>query len=95
MYKFGNGLTYERKESMYILSDTEEILVLIVGLSLVIGLLIKSYRDYKSMTNEYNIKMRKKEKDEKYVKNLIKEINAKNELLKKTAELKKKKKSNK
>ena len=59
---------------MYILSDTEEILVLIVGLSLVIGLLIKSYRDYKSMTNEYNIKMRKKENDEKYVKNLIKEI---------------------
>jgi len=80
---------------MYILSDTEEILVLIVGLSLVIGLLIKSYRDYKSMTNEYNIKMRKKEKDEKYVKNLIKEINAKNELLKKTAELIKKNKSNK
>ena len=78
---------------MYILSDTEEILVLIVGLSLVIGLLIKSYRDYKSMTNEYNIKMRKKEKDEKYVKNLIKEINAKNELLKKTAELIKKNKS--
>tara|TARA_B100001059_G_scaffold28535_2_gene23114 strand:+ start:3613 stop:3855 length:243 start_codon:yes stop_codon:yes gene_type:complete len=80
---------------MYILSDTEEILVLIVGLSLVIGLLIKSYRDYKSMTNEYNIKMRKKEKDEKYVKNLIKEINAKNELLKKTAELIKKNESNK
>ena len=80
---------------MYILSDTEEILVLIVGLSLVIGLLIKSYRDYKSMTNEYNTKMRKKEKDEKYVKNLIKEINAKNELLKKTAELIKKNKSNK
>ena len=80
---------------MYILSDTEEILVIIVGLSLVIGLLIKSYRDYKSMTNEYNIKMRKKEKDEKYVKNLIKEINAKNELLKKTAELIKKNKSNK
>ena len=80
---------------MYILSDTEEILVLIVGLSLVIGLLIKSYRDYKSMTNEYNIKMRKKEKDEKYVKNLIKEINAKNELLKKTSELIKKNKSNK
>ena len=80
---------------MYILSDTEEILVLIVGLSLVIGLLIKSYRDYKSMTNEYNIKMKKKENDEKYVKNLIKEINAKNELLKKTAELIKKNKSNK
>lgn len=78
---------------MYILSDTEEILVLIVGLSLVIGLLIKSYRDYKSMTNEYNIKMRKKENDEKYVKNLIEEINAKNELLKKTAELIKKNKS--
>ena len=35
--------------------------------------------------------MRKKENDEKYVKNLIKEINAKNELLKKTAELIKKK----
>ena len=62
---------------MYILSDTEEILVLIVGLSLVIGLLIKSYRDYKSMTNEYNIKMRKKENDEKYVKNLIKKNKSK------------------
>jgi hypothetical protein len=39
--------------------------------------------------------MRKKENDEKYLKNLIKEINAKNELLKKTAELIKKNKLNK
>jgi|TARA_B110000263_G_C15297942_1_gene506482 hypothetical protein len=75
---------------MYILSDTEEILVAIIGMALVLGILIKSYKDYKSMTAEYKLEIKKKEQDEKYVQNLIQELDDKNELLKKASKLIKK-----
>tara|TARA_B100001996_G_scaffold172415_1_gene131583 strand:+ start:412 stop:654 length:243 start_codon:yes stop_codon:yes gene_type:complete len=77
------------------LSDTEEILVLIIGIALALGLLFKTYKDYHSMTNEYEKKIKKKEADEKYVKELIKKIDARTELLDKTAELVKKQNSKK
>ncbi|MDG2397220.1 MAG: hypothetical protein P8M03_06165 [Flavobacteriaceae bacterium] len=77
------------------LSDTEEILVLIIGIALALGLLFKTYKDYHSMTNEYEKKIKKKEADEKYVKELIKKLDARTELLDKTAELVKKQNSKK
>ena len=74
------------------LNDSEEFIALIIAIGLVVGLLYKSYTDYHKMTKEHNKKVVEKTKNEEYVKALTKQLEIKNELLKKVIELKNKKK---
>ena len=74
------------------LSDSEEFIALIIAIGLVVGLLYKSYIDYHKMTKEHNKKVIEKTKNEEYIKALTKQLEIKNELLKKVIELKNKKK---
>ena len=74
------------------LNDSEEFLALIIAIGLVVGILYKSYTDYHKMTKEHNKKMIEKTKNEEYIKALTKQLEIKNELLKKIIELKNKKK---
>ena len=62
------------------LSDSEEWLVILVATTIVLGLIIKSYRDYKTMSAEANKKIEQKKKDEAYVRKLKEVIDQKNEL---------------
>ena len=74
------------------LNDSEEFIALIIAIGLVVGILYKSYTDYQKMTKEHNKKMIEKTKNEEYIKALTKQLEIKNELLKKVIELKNKKK---
>ena len=74
------------------LNDSEEFLALIIAIGLVVGILYKSYTDYNKMTKEHNKKVIEKTKNEEYIKALTKQLEIKNELLKKIIELKNKKK---
>lgn len=74
------------------LNDSEEFIALIIAIGLVVGILYKSYTDYHKMTKEHNKKMIEKTKNEEYIKALTKQLEIKNELLKKVIELKNKKK---
>jgi len=74
------------------LNDSEEFIALIIAIGLVVGLLYKSYIDYHKMTKEHNKKVIEKTKNEEYIKALTKQLEIKNELLKKVIELKNKKK---
>ena len=72
------------------LNDSEEFLALLIAIGLVLGILYKSYVDYQKMTKEHNKKVLEKTKNEEYIKALTKQLEIKNELLKKVIELKKK-----
>ena len=74
------------------LNDSEEFIALIIAIGLVVGILYKSYTDYHKMTKEHNKKVIEKTKNEEYIKALTKQLEIKNELLKKIIELKNKKK---
>ena len=74
------------------LNDSEEFLALIIAIGLVVGILYKSYTDYHKMTKEHNKKVIEKTKNEEYIKALTKQLEIKNELLKKVIELKNKEK---
>ena len=74
------------------LNDSEEFIALIIAIGLVVGLLYKSYTDYHKMTREHNKKVIEKRKNEEYIKARTKQLEIKNELLKKVIELKNKKK---
>ena len=74
------------------LNDSEEFIALIIAIGLVVGILYKSYIDYHKITKEHNKKMIEKTKNEEYIKALTKQLEIKNELLKKVIELKNKKK---
>tara|TARA_Y100001935_G_C16978724_1_gene347698 strand:+ start:36 stop:269 length:234 start_codon:yes stop_codon:yes gene_type:complete len=74
------------------LDDSEEFIALIIAIGLVVGILYKSYTDYHKMTKEHNKKVIEKTKNEEYIKALTKQLEIKNELLKKVIELKNKKK---
>ena len=74
------------------LNDSEEFIALIIAIGLVVGLLYKSYTDYHKMRKEHNKKVTEKTKNEEYIKALTKQLEIKNELLKKIIELKNKKK---
>jgi len=74
------------------LNDSEEFIALIIAIGLVVGILYKSYTDYHKMTKEHNKKVIEKTKNEEYIKALTKQLEIKNELLKKVIELKNKKK---
>jgi hypothetical protein len=72
------------------LSDSEEWLVILAASVIIIGLLVKTYRDYKSMTFDMNKKVAKQKEDEAYVRKLKKVVDEKNEQLKKVIEQKNK-----
>ena len=74
------------------LNDSEEFIALIIAIGLVVGILYKSYTDYHKMRKEHNKKVIEKTKNEEYIKALTKQLEIKNELLKKVIELKNKKK---
>ena len=75
------------------LNDSEEFLALIIAIGLVVGILYKSYVDYQKMTKEHNKKVIEKTKNEEYIKALTKQLEIKNELLKKIIELRRKNKN--
>ena len=64
-------------------SESEEWLVVLAASVIIIGLLVKSYRDYKSMTAEMNKKIQRQKDDEAYIKKLKKVVDEKNEELQK------------
>jgi hypothetical protein len=71
-------------------SDSEEWLVILAASVIIIGLLVKTYRDYKSMTFDMNKKVAKQKEDEAYVRKLKKVVDEKNQQLKKVIEQKNK-----
>ena len=66
-----------------ILSDSEEILVIIAGAAILMVILGNVAKDYKSMNIEAKQKVAQKEKDEAYIKKLTTLIDLKNKELQK------------
>ena len=66
-----------------ILSDSEEILVIIAGAAILMAILGNVVKDYKSMNREAKQKVAQKEKDEAYIKKLTSLIDLKNKELQK------------
>tara|TARA_B100000767_G_scaffold275531_1_gene313081 strand:+ start:47997 stop:48242 length:246 start_codon:yes stop_codon:yes gene_type:complete len=71
------------------LNDSEEWLIILIASTIVVGLIVKSYRDYKTMSAEANKKIEQQKKNEAYVRKLKKVIDQKNELLQQAIKLKK------
>ena len=71
-------------------SESEEWLVVLAASVIIIGLLVKSYRHYKSMTAEMNKKIKRQKDDEAYVKKLKDVVDKKNEQLQKMIDNQKK-----
>jgi len=71
-------------------SESEEWLVVLAASVIIIGLLVKSYRDYKSMTADMNKKIKRQKDDEAYIKKLKDVVDKKNEQLQKIIDNQKK-----
>ena len=69
-----------------ILSETEEILVIIFGAFIFMAILGNTIKDYKNMSREAKKEVAKRERDEAYVKKLKEAIDLKNEKLQKQIE---------
>ncbi|MDB9821166.1 hypothetical protein OAC17_00325 [Flavobacteriaceae bacterium] len=74
-----------------ILSDAEEILVILGGAAIIMAMLGNVLKDYRSMSRDAKNKVAQKERDENYVRKLKEIVDQKNEALQK--ELKKQKKA--
>jgi len=68
----------------------EEWLVILAASVIIIGLLVKTYRDYRNMTFEMNKKIARQEKDEAYLRKLKEVVDKKNEELQRIIKSKKK-----
>lgn len=66
-----------------ILSDSEEILVLLGGVVIIMAIIANAMKDYRRMSREANRKIAQQERDEAYVKELKRVIDKKNEELQK------------
>lgn len=64
-------------------SDSEEWLVILAASVIIIGLLVKTYRDFKTMTSEMNKKLQRQKKDEEYIRKLKEVVDQKNQQLQK------------
>ena len=64
-----------------ILSETEEMLVIILGAFMLMAIIGNTIKDYKKMAWEAKKKLAEREKDEAYVKKLKEVIDLKNEKL--------------
>ena len=62
-------------------NSSEEWLVILAASVIIIGLLVKTYRDYKNMTFEMNKKIARQKKDEAYLRKLKEVVDKKNEEL--------------
>ena len=71
-------------------NSSEEWLVILAASVIIIGLLVKTYIDYRKMTFEMNKKMARKEKDEAYLRKLKEVVDKKNEELQRIIKSKKK-----
>ncbi|MDA8639595.1 hypothetical protein N9L64_01015 [Flavobacteriaceae bacterium] len=71
-------------------NSSEEWLVILAASVIIIGLLVKTYRDYRNMTFEMNKKIARQEKDEAYLRKLKEVVDKKNEELQKIIKSKKK-----
>ncbi|MDA9984594.1 hypothetical protein N9E55_01770 [Flavobacteriaceae bacterium] len=74
-----------------ILSDAEEILVILGGAVIIMAMMGNVLKDYRSMSRDAKNKVAQKERDENYVRKLKEIVDQKNEALQK--ELKKQKKA--
>lgn len=66
-----------------ILSETEEMLVIILGAFMFMAIIGKTIKDYRKMSWDAKKKVTEREKDEAYVKKLKEVIDLKNEKLQK------------
>jgi hypothetical protein len=71
-------------------NSSEEWLVILAASVIIIGLLVKTYRDYRNMTFEMNKKIARQEKDEAYLRKLKEVVDKKNEELQRIINSKKK-----
>jgi hypothetical protein len=71
-------------------NSSEEWLVILAASVIIIGLLVKTYRDYKNMTFEMNKKIARQEKNEAYLRKLKEVVDKKNEELQRIIKRKKK-----
>jgi hypothetical protein len=71
-------------------NSSEEWLVILAASVIIIGLLVKTYRDYKNMTFEMNKKIARQKKDEAYLRKLKEVVDKKNEELQRIIKRKKK-----
>ncbi|MDB4674029.1 hypothetical protein [Candidatus Arcticimaribacter forsetii] len=71
-------------------NSSEEWLVILAASVIIIGLLVKTYRDYRNMTFEMNKKIARQEKDEAYLRKLKEVVDKKNEELQRIIKSKKK-----
>ena len=71
-------------------NSSEEWLVILAASVIIIGLLVKTYRDYRNMTFEMNKKIARQEKDEEYLRKLKEVVDKKNEELQRIIDSKKK-----
>ncbi|MBT3444982.1 MAG: hypothetical protein HN443_08080 [Flavobacteriaceae bacterium] len=63
------------------LSDTEEILAIIIAVAIIIGFVFSTYKEIQSTIAEEKAKQREKKETEAKVKTLIKYLEAKTELI--------------
>jgi len=63
------------------LSDTEEILAILVAVAIIMGFAFSTYKEIQSTIAEERTKQREKEENEAKVKTLIKYMDAKKELI--------------
>ena len=73
-----------------VLTETEEILVIVAGAIVLMALLSNIFKDYKSMSRDAKKEVAQREKDEAYVKELKRVIDQKNEELQRQIEEKNK-----
>ena len=78
-----------QKESKVILSEVEEMLVIVVGAAIFMAIIGNTIKDYRRMRWEAKKQLIQKEEDEALVRNLKKIIDQKNEQLQKAIEEKK------
>lgn len=64
-----------------VLTETEEILVIIAGAVVLMALLSNIFKDFRSMSRDAKKQVRQREKDEAYLKELKRVIDKKNEEL--------------
>ena len=69
-----------------VLTETEEMLVIVAGAIVLMALLSNILKDYKSMSRDAKKEVAKREKDEAYVKELKRVIDQKNEELQRQIE---------
>ena len=69
-----------------VLTETEEILVIVAGAIVLMALLSNIFKDYKSMSRDAKKEVAQREKDEAYVKELKRVIDQKNEELQRQIE---------